>query len=61
MHSTNVSIKVSPSGDWLEVDHNGKTIFAGSKVAPTDLQHILNKFVPDAKLLWNYDFDADED
>ncbi len=58
MHHTKVEIMVSPEGDWIEVEHNEKIIFAGSKIAPTDLQHILNKFVPDAKLLWNYDFDA---
>jgi hypothetical protein len=61
MHSTTVAIKVSPEGDWIEVDHNGKTIFSGHHIDPIDLQHILNKFVPDAKLMHDYDFDAPDE
>jgi hypothetical protein len=53
---------VSPDGDWIEVENNGKIIFSGSKITPTDLQHILNKFIPDAKLWHDYNFpNVDED
>jgi hypothetical protein len=61
MLHTKVDIMVSPSGEWIEVEANGKSVFAGSNITPADLQHILNKFVPDAKLHLNYDFDNVED
>lgn len=59
-HTSRIDIFVSESGDWIEVDTNGHTIFSGHSISPTDLHHILSKFKP-CELHLNHDFEAVDD
>ena len=56
--NTSVSIRVSKTGDWVEVvGNNGAVLHSGHHVTPDDLAAILNQFGITAEVERDYDFE----